>query len=828
MGQTVTIERVNMPDQSLHKSGQAAHEQAAAAAAVIDRAAACIAEMDGVSVAFEKEFQRKDGTFVTPDDLVIDPRVRDFVLESPRLRKGLFQHQYHGITRVLQGRHTVVSTPTSSGKSLIFGLPVLDALARDPRSTSLLIYPQKALANDQLSKFKHMATEILGPALPPNAVSRYDGSTPSERRPLVRQQGRIVLTNPDMLHLGILQHHDKWANFFKHLKYVVIDEAHDYRGMFGSSVAYVLRRLRAVATRYGASPTFISASATIDRPTEHMKKLTGLDFEEVGPQLDGSIQGRKKLWLLKTDDHYYKLGRDLTMKLVERGLSCLTFCPSRVAAERLLDDLPDSVRRDDRIRVYRAGLNSEEREEVERGLVDGSIRGVFCTSALELGIDIGSLDAVVCVGLPNTTMSLWQRAGRVGRAGKEGAIFFITADTPLDSYYSEHPEELFGRNNEPLAVNLQNRRLVCHHLACAIDEAGDEKLLDVAALGPDAEHALELRQAGRLNADVFYSDEKHVNTPIRSSDGQNYKLMLGDESIGEIDQWHLLREAYPKAIYLHGGRRYRVQDIFRSRREVRLNPERSFNRTVPLTRKSVKTRRVRSVTEYSGIVVTEADVEVTERLIAVQEKRPDGATAGQFEGSQGLLPHRLPTEGVCIEIKPPLLQKLDALTKKAAPAAVYAAVERLIGGLFPVILGPCDTMDYGTFSERRENAVVFYLYDQVPDGIDLSVQAYSRVGQLIETACERVKSCDCTDAEGCFRCVRNPSQEDAIDKKTVLRVLEQIDHVMRTSTPVSRTFNVDVLEEQTEAFGECPSCKGRVRPEDKFCPSCGERQKENV
>jgi DEAD/DEAH box helicase domain-containing protein len=793
--------------------------------AVIDRASACLGEMDGIAVAYEQEFSEKNGKFLPPGDLPLESRVRDFVLKSPRLLRGFFRHQYDGIAQILRGRHTVVSTPTSSGKSLIFGVPVFDALARDPKSTALLIYPQKALANDQLGKLKHMASEILASSVSQHAISRYDGSTPVDLRPLIRQQGRVVLTNPDMLHLAILQFHDKWARFFTNLKYVVIDEAHDYRGIFGSSVAYVFRRLRAIAKRYGSEPTFISASATIDQPTEHLKKLTGLEFEEIGSDLDGSIQGRKKLWLLKSDGHYYKLGRDLTMNLVDRGLSCLTFCPSRVAAERLLDDLPESVRRDDRIRVYRAGLNSAEREDVERGLGDGSIKAVFCTSALELGIDIGSLDAVVCVGLPNTMMSLWQRAGRVGRAGKDGAIFFITADTPLDSYYTEHPEELFGRNHEPLAVNLQNRRLVCHHLACAIDEAGDEKLLDVETLGPEAKHALDLRQAGRLNHEVFYSSDKHAQTPIRSSDAQNYKLMIGDESIGEIDQWHLLREAYPKAIYLHGGRRYRVQDIFRSKREVRLNPERSFNRTVPLIHKSVRTRRVRSVSEYPGIVVTEADLEVTERLIAINEKKPDGATVGQYEGSQGLPPHRLPTEGICIEITAPLLTTLDAMIKSAPPTAVYAAIERLIGGLFPVILGPCDTMDYSTFSERRDNAVVIYLYDQVPDGIDLSVQAYGRVGQLFEKAYERVQSCDCITDEGCFRCIRNPTEEDAIDKETCLRVLERIDQVLKTSRPVTRTFSIDVLEEQVDAVGECPSCKGRVRGDDRFCPSCGERLK---
>lgn len=314
-----------------------------------------------------------------------------------------------------------------------------------------------------------------------------------------------------------------------------------------------------------------------------------------------------------------------------------------------------------------------------------------------------------------------------------------------------------------------------------------------------------------------------MQTPIRSSDAQNYKLMMGDEAIGEIDQWHLLREAYPKAIYLHGGRRYRVQDIFRNRREIRLNAERSFNRTVPLVRKSVRTRRVRSVTEYPGITITEADVEVTERLIAVQEKKPDGTTASQYDGGQGMPPHRLPTEGICLEIKTPLLQTLDAMITNSPPAAVYSAIERLLGGLFPVIVGPCDTMDFSTFYERRENAVAFYIYDQVPDGIDLAVQAYSRIGQLLEKVQQRVSSCDCTAAEGCFRCVRNPSEDDAIEKDTCLRVLEKINEVIQTSTPISRTFAVDVLEEQAEIFGECPVCRGRITADDRFCRGCGER-----
>ena len=793
---------------------------------VIERAGACLDLIETASVAYTLESPSRAGNFQPVDQLPLDSRVLRFVAEHPRFHNGLFSHQYAGISQVLAGHHTVIATPTASGKSLIFGLPVLHALARDPAATALLVYPQKALANDQLGKFREMASAILGPNCHPLTFSRYDGATPAEDRPGIRDHARVIITNPDMLHLAMLQYHHLWARFFQNLKYVAVDEAHSYRGIFGSSVAYIFRRLRAVAHRYGAAPVFISASATIDQPSSHMKRLTGLQFSEIGTACDGSIQGRKRLWLLKNEGSHYQLGRTLTMALVDAGLSCLTFCPSRVMAERLLDDLPDSIRKDNRVRVYRAGLDHTEREEIERGLTDGSVRAVFSTSALELGIDIGSLDAVVCVGLPNTMMSLWQRAGRVGRSGKEGAVFFIAADTPLDTYHVQHPKDLFERHNEPLAVNLQNRRLVCHHLACAIDEAGDETKLDFATLGDEAKHALKLRQEGRLQDEIFYATEKHMQTPIRSSDAENYALMVGDDAIGQIDQWHLMREAYPHAIYLHGGRRYRVQDIFSRTRQVRLLPERSRLRTVPVLRKSVRSRRVRSVIEYPGLTITETDLDVTERLIAVQEKKPDGEKVSEFAGSQGLRPHRLPTEGVCIEMKSPLLAELDGMIHAVDRMSVYRAIERLLGSLLPVIVGPCDAMDYDTFCEPRDNTVVFYLYDQVHDGIDLTVQAFGRMRELFEKAHERVVSCDCMTNEGCFRCVKNPDVAELTDKQACIRTLARICQQFATHVPTSKTFNVDVLDEQPSIFVTCPKleCKyDKNKSDAKFCSHCGGR-----
>jgi DEAD/DEAH box helicase domain-containing protein len=317
---------------------------------------------------------------------------------------------------------------------------------------------------------------------------------------------------------------------------------------------------------------------------------------------------------------------------------------------------------------------------------------------------------------------MWQRAGRVGRSGNEGVIFFIAADTPIDSYYVEQPEELFGRETEPLAINLQNRRLLCHHLACAIDEAGDENMLKIDVLGPHAKHAMDLRRNNRLNHDVFYSGDKYSMTPIRSTDNQNYDLILDgrEEPLGEIDNWHMLREAYPKAIYLHGGRRYRVVAVLQSKKQIKLIAEKTRNRTIPLVLKTVKVRRPRRVVEYDGLKILDAEILVTESLAGISEKKPDGTQGPKYEGNQNISPYRLPTEGVSVEVCQPLFSLINSGIRHGTPRAVYETITRLLGSLFPVILGPCDTQDYGAFCDFKENRAILYLYDQVHDGIELT------------------------------------------------------------------------------------------------------------
>ena len=545
----------------------------------------------------------RDGDFVGLDESSLHPNVLGYMQEH--FSSGLFRHQHQAIESVLAGRNTVVATRTSSGKSLIYSLPVFDALLRDRDATAMFLFPQKALANDQQIKLKDMASKIDGISTMysqnPLLVSRYDGSTPQDQRKAVRQNSQIVLTNPDMLHMGIMQfHQSNWERFFSRLKLIAIDECHEYRGVFGTNVGYIMRRLRQLCNLYGSDPRIVATSATVNSPENHMKHLTGHDFHCIGPDQDTSRQGKRKFWIVRGDDHFYDTGRKLAKKLAETGLTVLVFCPSRVSAERMIartvkhDELESSY-----VRVYRSGLSPEQREEIEQGLRSRDVRLVFSTSALELGIDIGEIDVVLCVGLPHTMMSLWQRAGRSARGGREGATILVPADTPIDTHYANHPEDLFARDNEPLVLNLQNRRISSQHYACAVVESGgDENGINTELLGTEIAKVQELRNEGKLNNDIFYCTNPHIEVNIRSGGERSFKLLVDQEEIGEIDHYHLLRECYTNAIYRHGGKSYRVQNVIYGKKFIRLKREYSYNETSPHLQRKIRLKNQFKVAEY--------------------------------------------------------------------------------------------------------------------------------------------------------------------------------------------------------------------------------------
>lgn len=799
---------------------------------IIDRICAAIMSLDGTTVHHDPAPDGpKSGIFSSTESLGLHPETSAMVEQY--FPNGLFRHQQEAIRQILQGQNTVVATRTSSGKSLIFSLPVLDKLCHDADATSLFLYPQKALANDQLLKVREFGAAIPSVASligkRPHFVSRYDGATPTDIRGRAREEAQIILTNPDMLHYSMLQYHDRhWARFFGNLRHIVIDECHEYRGIFGANVAHILRRLRQVCRLHGSDPTIIATSATIREPQTHMERLTGVDFTCVSADRDGSRQGVRKFWMASGEEHFYDYGRKLAFKLAEEGLTVLAFCPGRMAAERMMARLLSNHENElPFVRVYRAGLSPTEREEIEDGLRDKSVRLVFSTSALELGIDIGEVDAVVCIGLPNSMMSLWQRAGRAARAGKDGGVVLIPGDTPIDTYYANHPDELFAKDNESLVLSTTNRRVVCQHYACATAEVGgDEDSLDTEVLGDEMAAVKQARSEGKMDLEVFYRAEPHMQVNIRSIGEGNYKLVYGkdDEAIGEIDEFHLLREAYRNAIYRHGGKAYRVKDVIRGKRKVILEREYSWNETRAFINKKIKLKRRHKIADYENVMLATVDINVTEFLVNVTEKDRSGKVVNSWNGNMGMPTHTLPTEATLIRLRRPLWEELVAELGQLDARSALHSCERLLWGLFPTVSGPCDKQDFSSASEvDADGTASIYLYDMVYDGVGLTVLAFDRMSELMDKAIERLQECGCASDAGCFRCIANPLSNETASKQATMRVLASLRDELAGVCKITQ-IDDDSLASESPTTNPCPTCATPVKVGDRFCSNCGEKQ----
>ena len=767
-----------------------------------------------------------DGEYVDWSSCSLSPElVLSMQIQFP---EGLYRHQHAAIEKALTGANTVVATKTSSGKSLTFALPALDAVYRDPSATTLFLYPQKALAADQLIKLQELVgqTDAISSRkdLNPFFVSRYDGSTPTDDRKEIRDQARMLLTNPDMLHFMLSHHATRFQRFFSNLKFVAIDECHEYRGVFGTGVAHVLRRLVQVCQMHGTRPIFIASSATIAEPQQHLERMVGEPFELVGGELDGSKQGRRKFWMVDGDDHYYDIGRKLATNLANQGLSVLAFCPSRVTAERMLAKLRKSDGSyDDHVAVYRSGLSPDEREDIEQGLRNKTKRLVFSTTALELGIDIGELDVVLCVGLPTSMMSLWQRAGRVARAGKEGAIILVPGNSPIESHYAQHPEEFFARRNETICLNMSNARLACQHYVCARDEVGgDEANMNVPVLGDAAEKIRDLRRDGKLTRPEFFCSDPHGEVNLRNSGGKSYRIQEGSDDLGEIGVFHLLRETPRNAIYRHGGRTLRVVDIVRGKNIVVVRPEFTRNETVPFIRKDIAVRQVLRIAEYSSATVAVARLEVSEYLMSLTERNPKGNIVQTWPGSAGMPSHKLPTEGTILSIGSSFEADLRRRISGGYDTAI-ASCERLLAGLFPTITGPCDSQDYSSGVTRLSTGeLAIVLYDMVYDGVDLTSAAMDHMLELVQKAADRVRSCDCLNDSGCIRCVVDPRQDQPSSKSATLLCLDAFHDLLAQETPRMQTFT-DV--EDQSLCGPlpvvCTACNNSIPSHSKFCSNCG-------
>jgi len=795
---------------------------------IIERTARVLDNHSGLTVFDERVVgEAQAGRFRSPANLDLAPPVQAYLKRA--FPSGLYEHQHAAIEHVLRGNHTVVATRTSSGKSLIYALPVLDSLCRTPDATSLFLYPQKALAGDQVKKLADSIATI--PELArrfakrPQFVSRYDGSTPSEVRPAIRDEVQVALSNPEMLHLSLLLYHGKqWARFFRNLQYVVIDECHAYRGLFGTGMACLLRRLRAVCEHHGSNPTFVATSATVHQPQQHLEHLTGCPFQLVGPESDGSLQGPKKFWIVGGDEHFRDLGRKLSLSLVKAGLTVLAFCESRKAAEQLASKAQTEADDRSQVRVYRAGLREDDRGEIEQGLRDRTVRLVFTTSALELGIDIGTVDVVLCIGLPSSMMSLWQRAGRTARGGKEGAVILIPANSPADSHYAAHPDELYGRGAEPLVLTLGNTRVAEQHYACAIEEmGGDEEQLNLDILGEPFQKIAKLRQTGQVHASTL--SQPHIEVNLRSVGGSMWTLVqrAGNIEIGEIDQYHLLTEAPLNAVYWHGGTPYRVKEILSKYRRVKLDRERGPYETESIRRKQVRLLHPDQVREYSGLTVAKAAIEVREYLSRVVEKeRYTGKKIKDYPGNGGVRLFPLPTEGTVVRLKADCWGRfVQTFGVKQAESALKS-LERMLASLFPTVAAICDSQDFSVHSVvAKQGEAEIYLYDLAYEGVGLTTAAFDKLDELIARALERVQNCSCNVEEGCLRCIANPNDEEETSKEATGSLLLQIQRVLRNEQPVVSHHDAQHVEPADELV--CVKCEGTTPAHSQFCCHCGNK-----
>jgi DEAD/DEAH box helicase domain-containing protein len=691
-------------------------------------------------------------------------------LEARGIEK-LWSHQAEAIHAAWAGT-TIVTTGTASGKSLCFTLPTLDVLSRDAKARALYLYPTKALAQDQARALNALGVARARPAI-------YDGDTPREQRRAIRQRANVVLTNPDMLHLGILPNHGAWADFFANLAVVVVDEAHVYRGVFGSHVANVLRRLRRVADAYGTAPRILLASATIANPGELAERLTGLDDVTVIDR-DGSPGTHKTvaMWNPPITDAKIAARRsplaeaaDLLADLVCEGARTIVFMKSRKAVELMSRfaqlELESRGRGElaERIAPYRAGYTPQQRRELERRLSEGELLGVVSTDALELGIDIGSLDAAICVTFPGTVASLRQMWGRAGRRGR-GLAMYVAGDDALDQFFCRHPDEFLDRPVEAAILDHENEQIHAAHLLCAAHE-GPLEPADGTTLGgragwPGIERIAEaMVSAGdlRRRPDGTYVPRRPDEFPaaatsLRSASRDGVVIVDGasGEMLGTVDLARSHTTVHAGAIYLHGGRSFEVSELDLDNRRAVVAPFTGDWYTQPKRETDTRIERLLDRRETLGVTLSFGTVVVTDQVLAFQRRRLRDHEAIDLVALD--LPETsFATQALWYEIGPEVLNTTVPLDKLLG--ALHAAEHSQIAVL--PLLAMCDRWDIGGLSTNlhpQTGGATIFIYDGHPGGIGISRRGYLEFEALVDDAHRLVSECPCE--KGCPSCVQSP------------------------------------------------------------------------
>ena len=696
--------------------------------------------------------------------------------------QALYTHQQEAIRQVLTGIHTGVATPTASGKSLIYILPVLNTLLHDPEAKALFLFPLKALAQDQRKTISALWSLLPGSLhTHPQPVAIYDGDTTGHRRRVLRQNPPpILITNPDMLHLSLLPYHERWAHFWTHLRHVVIDEMHTYRGIFGSHVAWVMRRLRRLCAFYGANPTFILASATIGNPEEHGQRL--LDAPVTAVTRSGAANAVRNIILLNPLDSAATCTVQLLEAAINRGLRTIVYCQSRRMTELITIWTEQRLKEHrGKIASYRSGFLPEERRTIEDRLNTGSLLGVITTSALELGIDIGNLDICLLVGYPGSMMATWQRAGRVGRSGQESLIVFIGHEDALDQHFMRHPEDFFSRPVEPVTMNPDNPHIADDQLVCAAAEL--PLTVNDPLLRDESTRALvtRLTAAGQLlqsaEGSTWFSHRTYPQRLVSLRGGGASLVILEQPDrrpLGEIDAHRAFRECHPGAIYLHMARSFHIDSLDLEGREILATPVHPPYFTRVLSEKNTEIEEVRASLRYGSSTIHFGTLRVTERIVGYH-KIAQGSLRIIARVPLNLPPQTYTTEGFWI-VLPAWLQKKTEATQMHFMGGIHAMEHALIGVMPLEVL--CDRNDLGGISHPWHPQVAgpaVFVYDGYAGGMGLTRKAFASMPRLLEQTWQLVNDCPCD--LGCPSCVHSPkcgSGNRPIDKQACLFLLDQL------------------------------------------------------
>jgi len=716
------------------------------------------ARRDGRIVAESAEGERRARPAPLPGSL--DPGLAEALQRAGV--ESLYSHQLAAY-ETAAGSNLVITSGTASGKSLAFNLPVLDGIARQPKQRALYLYPTKALAQDQARKLAQLRPPGLREAI-------YDGDTPRDERPAIRRRNNLVLTNPDMLHVGILPHHKSWGDFIANLGWVVVDEAHTYRGVFGSHVANVLRRLRRIARNYGAEPRFLLASATIANPVELAERLVGTPFELIDD--DGAPRAGRELAMWNpplvdegSGTRRSALGEaaDLLAELVSHGVRTICFLKSRRGIELIQRFARENLERRGkpelakRIAPYRGGYTPQQRREIEARLAAGELLAVVATDALELGIDVGELDAAICVTFPGTVASLRQMWGRAGRR-RRGLAIYVAGQDALDQFFCRHPEEFLGRPVEAAILDHGNEQIAARHLIAAAYEL---------PLGPEDDEVFgaEWRErAERLVAGGELRDLKGKLAPrrpefvasriaLRSASADSVAVIDRDsgEMLGLVEAERAFTTVHPGAVYLHLGRSYEVERLDVSERRAVVHRFDGDWYTRPKKETEIFIERIREQRAVAGVELNFGEVSVTEQVIAFQrvsiaEQEPIDIVALE-------LPEQSFVTQALWYVLPQRLS--GALPPEALLGSLHATEHGQIAVL--PLIAMCDRWDIGGLSTNvhfQTGRSTIFIYDGYPGGVGIAERGYHQFERLLADAERLIAECPCES--GCPSCVQSP------------------------------------------------------------------------